>query len=661
MKEKVEAVQRVIDLLLFALCAIAIFSVGTATVHRIVPFGVSRLETLALSLGIGTVVVSYGVLLFGFMGWLHRTVLYLWLGICYALGSIELIKTFRRDRFIEPFAESWADLTVSERVWVAVLVFLNLLALVLCFVPPTLQTEWDSLSYHLAVPKLYWMEGRIHYIAFTHQAQFPMTAQMLYLLGLGLTDLKSTSVAKLFHWLFFVICQLTLLCWGTATKQRSLRFGLYSAISFAALPIAFFEATTAYVDLALTAYGLLCLFAVSRFHSQPNGRWLVIAGIFAGAAAGTKYTGLLLIALLVIFGGWAIFRVKEPRWAHLTVGTLLALLVASPWYVKNWLWTNNPVFPFAYSVFGGRNWTKEMAQTYTISNREFGGSRDILTLLAMPFNLTLNEIRFGRCAREWLGSCKQRGECGVQWKCGKFDNQDLPALGIGVLPLALGPPSLIALALEAVPFPIVVPMLAMLGWTVWWLSEAQYLRYLLPALGCLALMIGWGTSKLVRAGTLTGIATRVTISVGLIYALTVALWQSVVLTPFPVAIGLVTSEEFLRTVEPTYRIADFVNRSLPRRSVIATYGFPLGYYFDRRYLWADGGHNRLIRYEKLRGVEDLINEWERLGVTHIVIDWKFVPKESDLGRWISDGIERGLLERLWQEGAKEVLEVARRR
>ncbi|MGQ9461548.1 MAG: ArnT family glycosyltransferase [Candidatus Fervidibacter sp.] len=656
-----EAAQRVIDLLLFAFCAIAIFSVGTVTVRRLIPFGVSRLETVALSLGIGTVVVSYGVLLFGFLGWLHRTVLYLWLGICYALGSIELGNTFRGNRFIEPFTESWADLTVSERVWVVVLVFLNLLALVLCFVPPTLQTEWDSLSYHLAIPKLYWMEGRIHYIAFTHHAQFPMTAQMLYLLGLGLTDLKSTSVAKLFHWLFFVICQLNMLCWGTATKQRSLKFGLYSAISFAALPIAFFEATTAYVDLALTAYGLLCLFAVSRFHSQPNGRWLVIAGIFAGAAAGTKYTGLLLIALLVIFGGWAILRVKEPRWAHLTVGTLLALLVASPWYVKNWLWTKNPVFPFAYSVFGGRNWTKEMAQTYTISNREFGGSRDILTLLSMPFNLTLNEIRFGRCAREWLRSCKQRGECGMQWKCGKFDNQDLPALGIGVLPLALGPTSLIALALEAIPFSIVAPMLTMLGWAVWWLSEAQYLRYLLPALGCLALMIGWGTSKLVRIGTLTGIATRATISVGLIYALIVALWQSVVLTPFPVAIGLVTSEEFLRTVEPTYRVADFVNRSLPRRAVIATYGFPLGYYFDRRYLWADGGHNRLIRYEKLRGVEDLINEWERLGVTHVVIDWKFVPRESDLGRWISDGIERGLLERLWQEGAKEVLEVARRR
>jgi hypothetical protein len=149
--------------------------------------------------------------------------------------------------------------------------------------------------------------------------------------------------------------------------------------------------------------------------------------------------------------------------------------------------------------------------------------------------------------------------------------------------------------------------------------------------------------------------------VGLAYALIVALWQSVALTPLPVAIGLVSNEDFLRTVEPTYRVAEFVNRALPRRAVIATYGFPLGYYFDRRYFWADGGHNRLIRYEELRGVDDLVSEWQRLGVTHVVIDWKFVPRESDFGRWISEGIKRGLLEQLWQEGTKEILEVARRR
>lgn len=248
----------------------------------------------------------------------------------------------------------------------------------------------------------------------------------------------------------------------------------------------------------------------------------------------------------------------------------------------------------------------------------------------------------------------------MQWKCGKFDNQDLPTLGVGVLPLSLAPAAILAIAFESLPFAISAPILAMLGWFVWWFMEAQYLRYLLPALGCLAILVGWGASKWFQVGMLTAAVTRVTISVGLAYAVVVALWQSATLTPLPVAVGLVSNEEFLRTVEPTYRVADFVNRALPRKAVIATYGFPLGYYFERRYFWADEGHNLLIRYKKLRGVEDLIAEWHRLGVTHVVIDWKFVPKESSIGRWISEGVKREMMERLWREGTKEVFAVARR-
>ncbi len=655
-----EFVQRLVDLFLFSLCFLAILSFGLAITHRLLPFGVSLLELLPISLGLGTIFVAYAVLLLGLLGWLHKTVLYILLGFCYAVGFTEFVLFQRASQFAAPFDEGWRDIPVLEKVWVWLVLVLNFLAMLLCFVPPTLEMEWDSLSYHLAIPKLYWLEGRIHYIPFSHHAQFPMTAQMLYLLGLGLRGLKSAAIAKLFHWLFFLICQMTLFCWGIAVKGRSLKLGLVATVFFASLPITFFEATTAYVDLALTAYSLLCLFALSRFHSQPNEKWLIVAGIFAGASAGTKYTGLLLIGLLVPLGIWAMKRAGAPRWFHLAVATLIAFIIASPWYVKNWLWTGNPVFPFAYGILDGKNWTKEMAQTYTISNREFGGGRDFLTLLAIPFNMALNEVRFGNCARQWLGSCKQKGECKMQWKCGKFDNQDLPTLSISFLPLALMPTSMLAIAFETLPFAVSVPILAMLGWFAWWLLEAQYLRYLLPALGCLSVFIGWGATKWLRSGLLTTVITRITISAGLVYAIFVALWQATTLTPLPVAVGLVSNEEFLRIAEPTYKVSEFVNKALPRRSVIATYGMPLGFYFDRKYFWADSGHNRLIRYESIRSARDLICEWKRLGVTHVVIDWQFIPKESDLWRWISEGQRQGLLEQLWREGTKEILSVGRR-
>ncbi len=416
----------------------------------------------------------------------------------------------------------------------------------------------------------------------------------------------------------------------------------------------------AYVDLALTAYGLLCVFSIARYRHQPDGRWLILAGIFAGAAAGTKYTGLLYPALLTLLGAWAIKRVGERRWGALAVSVLMAGIIASPWYVKNWLWTGNPVFPFAYGLFGGRHWTTEMAQTYTLSNREFGGSRDLVALFTLPFNLTLNEIRYARCARQWLGQCAQQGACAMRWKCGKFDNQDLPSLSIGVLPLALAPTAILTFFAEgSIPFAVSAPTLTMLAWFLWWFWEAQYLRYLLPALACLAVLIGWSAYRWLQEGVLTSIMVRVTITVGLLYMLLIALWQSAPL--LPVSVGLVSDEEFLRATTPAYRVAEFVNQSVSRRAVLALYGMPLGYYLDRRYFWADSGHNRLIRYERLKGVDALVQEWERLGVTHVIIDWAFVPRESELAQWFAEGKKRGLLEPLWQEGSREVLVVARRR
>ncbi len=56
--------QRLIDLTLFVLCALAILCVGVAVTRRLVPFGLSRLEAVTLALGLGALTVAYGVLFF---------------------------------------------------------------------------------------------------------------------------------------------------------------------------------------------------------------------------------------------------------------------------------------------------------------------------------------------------------------------------------------------------------------------------------------------------------------------------------------------------------------------------------------------------------------------------------------------------------------------
>ncbi|GBC99414.1 hypothetical protein HRbin17_01938 [bacterium HR17] len=662
----VTLLQRGVDLVLFGGCVLAALSVGAASVRRLAPFGISRLEAVTLALGAGIVVIAYGVLVIGLLGWLHRAVLIGWLAVCYAVGLRDALQELGRRRFPYPFAERWRDLHWTERVLAVLTVVLNLLALLLCFVPPW-AGEWDSLSYHLAVPKLYWLDGRVHYLPFTHHAQFPMTPQMLYLLGLGLTELKSAAVAKSFHWLCFVLCQLALLSWGAGLPHRSLRMGLFAAVAFATMPLAFTEATTAYVDVALTAFVLLHLLGLTRFLQQPDGRWLLWSGLFAGAAAGTKYTGLLCVAVVVAAPAvlWLMRRPLAGQWRAVLAATLLAFGVAAPWYIKNWLWTGNPVFPFAYGLFGGRQWSAEMAQAYTLSNREFGGGRDIGALLALPFNLTLNEIRFGRCAGQWLGNCFQKGTCPKRWKCGKFDNVDTPPLSVGILPLAISPTAVLLVPWATVSFSVGVglPVAVAVAWLAWGFAEAQYLRYLLPVLAVGCLVVGVTVAAWVRINAVMATLVRSVVAAGVVYASLVIMWYAKPL--LPVAVGVEEPESFLRATTPVYRVAEFVNRALPHDAVIATYGEPLGYYFERRYFWADDGHNRLVPYARLKRVDDLIVAWRRLGVTHIIVNWRYVPAESVIARWIADGKRRGLLETLWRDDAAlpstEVLAVVRRR
>jgi hypothetical protein len=62
----------------------------------------------------------------------------------------------------------------------------------------------------------------------------------------------------------------------------------------------------------------------------------------------------------------------------------LAGLVAAPWYVRNYAFTGNPVYPF---VFGGRNWDAFRSAWYAHSGTGIGWN--LAQILALPVTMTL--------------------------------------------------------------------------------------------------------------------------------------------------------------------------------------------------------------------------------------------------------------------------------
>jgi len=404
--------------------------------------------------------------------------------------------------------------------------------------------------------------------------------------------------------------------------------------------------------------------------------YLWLSALMVGAAAGTKMQGLALMGVLVVgvllSGGIRAWRrgrtasragkpdlrtagivggessageeggdtASRARTADLRAAVLgslaylaIALAVCWPWYVKSYLWTGNPVYPFAYNIFGGKMWSADRAAGYRRSQLEFGmgelpseqalqrmsplrrrfcGPRSPLNLLLAPVNLTLHPTEF-----------------------------TVPLTPFGVCAMSsIGP-----LYLALLPLLLVVKRRRAVGWLLlifaplwaWWLMSMQLTRYLLPSLALICPAVGWAVAEAERKGGLLGAVTRA--ATGVWAAVALALIMLYVLPQTPVALGLQSEYGYLMQTLPVYQPCVYINRHTPEDAKIALYGEPRGYYLDRDYLWAERGHSALIRYEDVR---------TRLGITHLMINmgqfadlWR---SDDRLALLIGQAIDEGLLE-----------------
>jgi hypothetical protein len=114
--------------------------------------------------------------------------------------------------------------------------------------------------------------------------------------------------------------------------------------------------TAGSVELGATVFILAGLFALLQWQQDHRTSWLVLAAVLAGFYAGTKLPFQMTV---VILGAW----VFVASWRHtnrLQTAFNLALLFAvvsagtvGVWYMKNWIMSGNPVYPFLQSALGG--------------------------------------------------------------------------------------------------------------------------------------------------------------------------------------------------------------------------------------------------------------------------------------------------------------------
>ncbi|HEY0074258.1 MAG TPA: phospholipid carrier-dependent glycosyltransferase, partial [Abditibacteriaceae bacterium] len=365
------------------------------------------LDTLSLGVGSGVAALAWVTWFCGHLSALSiSAVINFFFLFLIALSRIARYQGFKKLKLdLSYILHAMHSLKGLDRLLLLYLAVVFLLTFLLTLVPPN-ATDWDSLMYHLAAPAQYLRAGKIIQLPYDHHTYFPFTMEMLFLWGMAI---KGPVLAKLFHWLMLPLCCGALIAIGK--RHFSLRAGLFAAALFASIPLVQAEASTAYIDLGLAAFTLLAYLCFLNWKTTKENSWLLWCGAFCGFCLGTKYLGVLTFGWL---GLWALIVMVKGALPTCPEGTRLpeegenassgrgwvgakplatfvavALLFGGGWYARNWVQTGNPVYPFAYSLFGGTNWNQQMADQYETDQKAYGFGRTPLDLIMLPWRASI--------------------------------------------------------------------------------------------------------------------------------------------------------------------------------------------------------------------------------------------------------------------------------
>lgn len=606
-----------LDLLFFVLISLLAAAVGAALLRISSVKLASRLEEALLYLPLGYLVIAYLIALLGVLGLLTAP------AVLAGLGTALLLGLWGARRVMTALAEAAGRITrallVSPNRWLYRFLLLWATTVLLAALVQPDNLDWDGVAEHLAMAKLWAQAGRIRPLWFMHHSQFPATVQMLYTLALLF---RGPVAAKLFHFAYGIIGVAAVFL--LTRRHISRPAAPWAAVVVATTPVYEWLCGIAYVDLAMVAYVVLAVHFFLTWIAQRRLTDIILASVLAGAAMAVKMQALAYFGTLLLAAVYLAWRAPRPQrsraWRHIAIFALMGTLLAAPWYIKSWIITGNPVYPFAYSIFGGKQWSPQQAQWYRHHQQSFGmgelpspevmknlpgwkrllvGPREPLKLLLAPINLTLWPWEFtvpvGKAAAV------------ARMSIGPLYLIFVPVL----LLLTSGPPKLKVLLL-----------IFLIAW-LWWLYSMQLTRYLLPALALLAPAAGYGIYRSINARAILRLSTRIVVSLWLVLALFFN--YLAVAAALPAIFGQASWDSYLQQSLQVYGPSRYINEFTPTDAKIITYGEPRCFYLDRDYLWGDWHYHQIIIYDRMKGSEDLVAAYRRLGITHVLINRGFWP------------------------------------
>lgn len=472
--------------------------------------------------------------------------------------------------------------------------------MILAYTPPTSR---DALIHHLAIPKLWINHGGFYDLPFMTHSYYPMNIDLLYIIPLMF---KNDIIPKYIH-LSFALLTAYIIYWYLK-KRVSKTYALLGILIFLSTPIIIKLSTTVYVDLGLLFFSGLSLLTLFRWQEENfKIKWFIISAISCGLALGTKYNGLIAFLLLILAVPYFYVRRTGDSLKAIRYGLfflVISLAIFSPWIIKNYILTGNPIYPFYDSIFNkttvnsgsnlsvfqirrflyGESWWEIILIPLRIffagkdgTPKQFDGVLNPILLIFLPFSFLNKGGRKGEDVRYLL-------------------------------------------------------LFALLYFLMVFFKTDMRIRYILPMVTPLVILAVYGIKN---AYHLYGRISKIwCVSVcGFLLALNISyLYQQFKINqPLSYILGRVSRDQYLTKRLGNYEVFKFINKNLPKDAkIMFLFMGNRGYYCDREYVYDTYYSGMTLKdiIQGSKGIHQIKQALKEMKITHLLMNngltWEFL-------------------------------------
>jgi len=212
------------------------------------------------------------------------------------------------------------------------------------------EISFDSLWYHLTLPKIYLINHSIFHIpgGLLYYSDMPKLTEMLYVGGLSMIN---EIFAKAIHFSFGLLILFSI--YQISRKFLSKKFSLIAVLIFYSSLVVGWESITAYVDLARTFFELLVFWGFVNWFESKRMKWIIISGVMMGFAITTKLVAIGSLPIFLLLFAYYAYAKKEKVLVtvkRFILFVLFSFLVPLPWFTFSFLNTGNPFYPYFSNI-----------------------------------------------------------------------------------------------------------------------------------------------------------------------------------------------------------------------------------------------------------------------------------------------------------------------